>query len=97
MKTFGKKLVDSGACGVRLGADLRVAAQREAALSRMSLSKWVKELVQRNVSSSPGPTVHTPSVHNVLAAPNAQEVPTVELDSVFEYEWTNFLRGLYGR
>jgi hypothetical protein len=97
MKTFGKRLVDSGACGVRLGADLRVVAQREAALSRMSLSKWIKELVQRNVSSSPSPTVHAMGVHNVLAAPNAQEVPTGELDSAFDSEWTNFLRGLYGR
>lgn len=41
-----KRLVDPAACGVRLGVELRAAAEREAYQSGMCLSHWIKRVVQ---------------------------------------------------
>ena len=44
------KLVDPAACGVRLGVELRAAAEQEAYRSGMCLSHWIKKVVQEAVS-----------------------------------------------
>jgi hypothetical protein len=41
-----KRLVDPAACGVRLGVELRAAAEREAYRSGMCLSLWIKQVVE---------------------------------------------------
>ncbi len=40
-----KRLVDPAACGVRLGVDLREAAEKRAYSSGMCLSHWIKATV----------------------------------------------------
>jgi hypothetical protein len=46
-----KRLVDPAACGVRLGVELRAAAEREAYQAGMCLSHWIKRLVQDAIAS----------------------------------------------
>ena len=46
-----KRLVDPAACGVRLGMELRAAAEREAYQSGMCLSHWIKRVVQDAIGS----------------------------------------------
>lgn len=46
-----KRLVDPAACGVRLGVELRAAAEREAYQSGMCLSHWIKRVVQDAIRS----------------------------------------------
>ena len=43
---YRKRLVDPAACGVRLGVELRAAAEREAYQAGMCLSHWIKRVVQ---------------------------------------------------
>jgi len=40
-----KWLADPGSCGVRLGRELRMAAEREAHRSELCLSHWIKRTV----------------------------------------------------
>ncbi len=47
-----KSLADPAACGVRLGVELRAAAEREAYDQRMWLSHWIKRLVPDAVSNA---------------------------------------------
>ena len=47
-----KKLADPAACGIRLGVELRAAAEQEAYRSGMCLSHWIKQLVQEAVHCS---------------------------------------------
>lgn len=41
-----KRLVDPAACGIRLGVELRAAAERRAYISGMCLSHWIKHVVE---------------------------------------------------
>ena len=45
-----KNLADPAACGVRLGVELRAAAERAAYSSGMCLSHWIKMLVEQALS-----------------------------------------------
>jgi len=47
-----KHLTDPAACGVRLGIELREAAELEAYSSGMCLSHWIKGVVQEALSKS---------------------------------------------
>jgi hypothetical protein len=47
-----KPLVDPAACGVRLGVELRAAAEQEAYDCGMCLSHWIKKVVDEAVSKS---------------------------------------------
>jgi hypothetical protein len=47
-----KHLADPAACGVRLGIELREAAEREAYALGMCLSHWIKKVVEEAVSIS---------------------------------------------
>ena len=47
-----KRLIDPAACGVRLGVQLRAAAEQEAYGAGMCLSHWIKKIVQEAVSKS---------------------------------------------
>ena len=44
-----KRLIDPAACGIRLGVELRAAAEREAYRSGMCLSHWIKQIVENAV------------------------------------------------
>jgi hypothetical protein len=46
-----KRLVDPAACGVRLGVELRMAAEQAAYGAGMCLSHWIKKLVAEAVSN----------------------------------------------
>jgi len=47
-----RNLVDPAACGVRLGIELRAAAEREANSAGMCLSHWIKQVVRNAVKAS---------------------------------------------
>lgn len=47
-----RELVDGGACGVRLGLDLRAAAEREASRAGICLSHWIKRVVEDVIRKS---------------------------------------------
>ena len=47
-----KTLLDPGACGVRLGIDLRAAAEREASSAGICLSHWIRQVVRNAVKAS---------------------------------------------
>jgi hypothetical protein len=47
-----KRLIDPAACGVRLGVELRAAAEQQAYDSGMCLSHWIKKVVENAISKS---------------------------------------------
>lgn len=47
-----RTLVDPAACGVRLGIELREAAEREAKSAGMCLSHWIKQVVEGALKAS---------------------------------------------
>ncbi len=47
-----KRLLDPGACGVRLGVELRADAERQAYSEGMVLSHWIRKVVQEAVRRS---------------------------------------------
>jgi hypothetical protein len=47
-----KNLADPAACGVRLGVELRAAAEQAAYSSGMCLSHWIKRIVEEALSNS---------------------------------------------
>ena len=47
-----KHLLDPGACGVRLGVELRADAERQAYSEGMVLSLWIRKVVQEAVRRS---------------------------------------------
>jgi hypothetical protein len=49
-----KRLLDPGACGVRLGVELRTAAERQAYSEGMVLSHWIRKVVLEAVRRSQG-------------------------------------------
>jgi hypothetical protein len=48
-------LIDPAACGVRLGVELRAAAEQEASSAGICLSHWIRQLVEHAVKASNAP------------------------------------------
>jgi hypothetical protein len=85
MLAFHRK--DSGAFGVRLGPNLRAAAEREASRSKIPLSRWVKRLVERTLSGVHDSPVHMPpALHQIYGE-------QTDFDATFAKEWNEFLGG----
>lgn len=66
-----KRLLDPGACGVRLGLELRVAAERQAYSEGMVLSHWIRKVVQEAVCRSQGQ-------EDCVQGSKTTEIPTSE-------------------
>jgi hypothetical protein len=47
-----RMLIDPAACGVRLGVELRAAAEQEADSAGICLSHWIRQLVEHAVKAS---------------------------------------------
>ncbi len=81
-----KRLVDPAACGVRLGVELRAAAEQEASRLGMCLSHWIKKAVEEAISRS---AVHDGTRRgdepNLPLRPETKSVGT-ELDRAYERE-----------
>lgn len=81
-----KRLVDPAACGVRLGVELRAAAEREAYGSGMCLSHWIKKLVEQALTKSPRFRKGHLEISQHIAAKPQSDLPEDELDSEFAQE-----------
>ncbi len=80
-----KRLVDPAACGVRLGMELRAAAEREAYQSGMCLSHWIKRLVQDAMGSGGREVDRNKNEFKPSPEPTSDSL-THELDSAFQRE-----------
>jgi hypothetical protein len=81
-----KRLLDPAACGVRLGVELRAAAEREAYRVGMCLSVWIRGLVEsalREAKSSPHPS--EPDLRRESQIDSTDFKPT-KLDAAFAEE-----------
>jgi hypothetical protein len=85
MLAFRRK--DSGAFGVRLGPNLRAAAEREASRSKIPLSTWIKRLVEGSLSGVHDSPVHMPPELRQIDGNQA------DLDATLEKAWNEFLGG----
>jgi hypothetical protein len=81
-----KRLADPAACGIRLGVELRAAAEREAYLSGMCLSHWIKALVQEAVRHSGGNSETKPHDSNKTLPAFAPNSDVSGLKSAFRKE-----------
>jgi hypothetical protein len=80
-----KRLVDPAACGVRLGVELRAAAEREAYQAGMCLSHWIKRLVQDAIGSVAREADRKKDEFNPSLQPKSDS-SNRELDSAFQRE-----------
>ena len=78
-----KRLVDPAACGVRLGVELRTAAEQEAYGSGMCLSHWIKKVVEEALSNSARRRVKSLDIaYEVTTEPESDPVKSA-LDAAF--------------
>jgi len=81
-----KTLADPAACGVRLGVELRAAAEQAAYSSGMCLSHWIKRLVEQAVGKSfRTHRAHLNASERIATEPRSDS-PKSELDSEFAEE-----------
>lgn len=79
-----KRLADPAACGIRLGVELRAAAEQEAYRSGMCLSHWIKRVVEEAVRLSGRHSAKRTLVANSSSvAPRVGSNPT-SLDSAYQ-------------
>lgn len=81
-----KKLADPAACGVRLGVELRAAAEQEAYRSGMCLSHWIKRIVQEAVRRSGREKSNKTHVTNTSSAAQSVGSDPTSLESAFQRE-----------
>lgn len=79
-----KRLADPAACGIRLGVELRAAAEREAYLSGMCLSHWIKHVVQEALRNSRRQKVKGPVIKNAHSRLSGTEFSVTPAESTFE-------------
>jgi hypothetical protein len=81
-----KLLVDPAACGVRLGVELRAAAEQAAYGSGMCLSHWIKRVVEEALSKSRGPRRRHFKMSQEVTTEPQSDSPKGELNSEFAEE-----------
>jgi|SRR5215469_3665885 len=81
-----KKLVDPAACGVRLGLELRAAAERAAYGSGMCLSHWIKGVVEEALFQSASSRRNNLKVTNRDEEETQSDPIAVELNTKYAEE-----------
>jgi hypothetical protein len=81
-----KQLLDPGACGVRLGVELRAAAEREAYAEGMVLSHWIRKVVQEAVHRRRGQKECMQESNPIEIPVSESNITVTELDRNFQKE-----------
>jgi len=81
-----KNLADPAACGVRLGVELRAAAEQAAYSSGMCLSHWIKWVVEEALSKSGRARKEHPALNHGVTTEPQSDSPKKELNSEFAKE-----------
>jgi hypothetical protein len=81
-----KHLADPAACGVRLGVELRAAAEQAAYSSGMCLSHWIKRVVEEALSKSGRARKEHPELNQEVTTEPQSDSAKNELNSEFAKE-----------